>query len=214
MQHWHEVEHWLRELAWDDVVEEGAIRPALVAFAGERPLLLARWRPFERGGGHAALVELLSLAMPMGADRLAVSVGGNAWSHAAHGGGDRPHADRSGLDRPNPRDERRQVLMIAVADEGSDRPRCTLTPFTLDQQGVHWGDPLVSDEVEGWLVDTLSAPRDAVPSVQAAVEDLAATAMRCVALGHELYAPWTESDLRMTSPAVRGQRTARPSSSY
>jgi hypothetical protein len=149
--------------------------------------------------------------MPMGADRLAVSVGGNAWSYADHSGDDRPHAARGGPDRPHTRDDRRQVLMIAVADAGRDRPRCTLTPFTLGQTGVCWGDRLLSDEVEGWLVDTLSAPRDAVPSVQATVEDLAAIAMRCVALGHELYVPCTESDMSVTSPGVRGQRTPGPS---
>jgi hypothetical protein len=212
MQHWHEVKHWLRELAQDDVVETGGIRPTLVAFAGERPLLCARWRPFERGGGHAALIELLTLAMPLGADRLAVSVGGNAWSYADRSGHDQPYVGPSGQDWPYPRDDRRQVLMIAVSDDttGGGRPRCTLTPFTHGQEGVRWGDPLESDEVEGWLVDTLAAPHQAVPSLQATVDDLAATAMRCVALGHELYFPRTESDIRVTSPGARAQRTPGP----
>lgn len=199
MQHWHDVENWLRELAQDDVVETGDIRPTLVAFAGERPLLLARWRPFERGGGHAALIELLTLAMPLGADRLAVSVGGKAWSYA----------DESGPDWPYPRDDRRHVLMIAIADAGKGQSRCTLTPFDHREHRVRWGNSLVSDEVEGWLVDTLSAPHDAVPSLQATVEDLAATAMRCIALGHELYVPGKESVISSTAPDVRAERTQR-----
>lgn len=190
MQHWHEIENWLRELAQDDVVETGGIRPTLVAFAAQRPLLLARWRPFERGGGHAALIELLTLAMPLRADRLAVSVGGNAWSYA----------DSSDPEWPNPRDDPHQVLMIAVADDltQGDRPRCTLTAFAHRNDEVRWGDSLVSDDVEGWLIDTLTAPHEAVPSIQ--VEDLAAIAMRCIAQGHELYYPCEESVISGTAP--------------
>jgi hypothetical protein len=201
MQHWHEVEDWLRDVAHEDVLETGGIRPTLVAFAGARPLLMARWRAFERGGGHAALIELLTLAMPMGADRLAVSIGGNGWSYAR---------ERS-TDWPYPRDDRRQILMTAVVDgtTAGGRPRCTLTPFEHRDSTVQWGDPLVSDEVEGWLVDMLSTPHEAVPSVPATVEDLTATAMRCIAQGHELYYPCVESDARVTPPEARAERARR-----
>jgi hypothetical protein len=178
MQHWDEVEDWLRESAREDVVETGGIRPTLVGFAGERPLLIARSRPFGPSGGHAALIELLSLAVPLGADRLAVSIGGNAWSYA----------ERANPAWPYARDDRRDICLIAIADDtGAGRPRCTLTPYEHGGNNVIWGDSLVSDEVEGWLVETLSAPRDAVTSTVSTVDDMARTAMHCVALGHELY---------------------------
>ena len=102
--------------------------------------------------------------------------------------------------------------MIAVADDiaAGGRPRCTLTRFDHRNGEVRWGDPLVSDDVGGWLVDTLTAPQDAVPSVQATVEELTAIAMRCVALGHELYYPCKESVISGTVPEPRAGRTHGP----
>ena len=174
MRHWHEVEDWLRDCAHDDVVASGAVRPTLVAFGGAQPLLVARWRPFGPQEGGTALGELLTVTTPLGADRLAVAVGGTV----------------SALDGPphHPGD----ALVIASATCGEEpATRCTLTPYERDGQRVQWGLPWVSEAVAGWL------PRMLAEAVQRAMTptrpsaDLAARVLRCLVLGHEVHVPTT-----------------------
>ena len=175
MKLWHEVEDWLRGCARDDVAQRGAIRPTLVAFAGTRPLLVARWRPFEPTGGHAALSELLAVTTPLGGDRLAVAIGATvrsldepAWSTCAGAGA-------------NPAD----ALVIASVESTGTGPRCTLTPYERHAGDVLWGSPVRCDAVAGWLVQALVDAAQA----QASDEDAVTAAMHCLARGHELHVP-------------------------
>jgi hypothetical protein len=180
MRYWHEVEDWLRGCARDDVADRGAVRPTLVAFAGTRPLLVARWRPFEPTDGHAALSELLALTTALGGDRLAVAIGATVRSL------DEPAGSTALGARGDPRD----ALMLASV-EGSvagTRPRCTLTPFERRTGGVLWGRPVSCDAVAGWLVRALA---EAVHA-EATETDVGAVALRCLVLGHELHVPVTQ----------------------
>jgi hypothetical protein len=168
MQNWDEVEGWLRDRAHEDVLERGAIRPTLVAFAGARPLLIAGFRPFGPAQGAAALHELLAVALPLGADRLAVSFGG--WSRVID----------------DPARATREILLIAVAEGGlRPVPRCTLTPFDHHGYDVVWGQQITSDSAAGWLVRALAGALAGAPAAVAA-DDVVAQAQRCLALGHEL----------------------------
>lgn len=179
MRHWHEVEDWLRGCARDDVAQRGAIRPTLVAFAGTRPLLVARWRPFEPTDGHAALSELLAVTTPLGGDRLAVAIGATvrsldepAWSTSAGAGGNAADA------------------LVIASVEGSATgtgPWCTLTPYECHAGDVLWGRPVRCDAVAGWLVQALVDAAHA----EASEEDAVTAAMHCLALGHELHVPMT-----------------------
>jgi hypothetical protein len=180
MRHWHEVEDWLRACAHDDVVVRGAIRPTLVAFAGARPLLIARWRPFAPREGHVALTELLSVTTPLGADRLAVAIGGTVRSL------DGPSAQPP----PVAGDGARDALVVATAERDvGEAPRCTLTPFERSTCGVQWGLPDVSDAVAGWLPHMLRAAVHAAVPTRPSADDVAARALRCLVLGHELRVP-------------------------
>ncbi|HSK98020.1 MAG TPA: hypothetical protein VK891_15455 [Euzebyales bacterium] len=185
MEHWHEVEDWLRGSAHDDVVACGAIRPTLVAFAGPRPLLIARWRSFQPGDGHLALAELLTVTTPLGADRLAAAIGGTIRPldrlAPPPGAGD-PLASPLEADG-GPRD----ALVIAMAECGArNGPRCTLTPYERSAGGVQWGLPDVTEAVAGWLPQMLqTAVQDSTTS-RPSTGDVAALALRCLVLGHEL----------------------------
>jgi hypothetical protein len=182
MAHWHEVEDLLRGCARDDVADRGAVRPTLVAFAGARPLLLARWRPFEPTEGHAALSELLTLTTALRGDRLAVAIGATVRLLDEPAGSTAPGA------RGDPPDA--LVLVSVEASGGGTARRCTLTPFELERRtgGVLWGRPVRCDSVAGWLVQALAAAVHA----QATEMDVGAAALRCLALGHELRSPVTQ----------------------
>jgi hypothetical protein len=179
MRHWHEVEDWLRGCARDDVAQRGAIRPTLVAFAGTRPLLVARWRPFEPFGGHAALSELLAVTTPLGGDRLAVAIGATVRSL------DKPAPSTcagAGANAPD------ALVIVSVEGDAADAgPRSTLTPFERHAGDVRWGRPVRSDAVAGWLVRALVDAAHAGASDEDAVQ----AAMHCLARGHELHVPMT-----------------------
>jgi len=180
MRHWHEVEDWLRGCAHDDVVACGAIRPTLVAFAGARPLLVARWRPFAPGDGRAALSELLSVTTPLGADRLAVAIGCTV---RPLDGATAPHVTDAGAG---------DALVIASAEHGvGARPRCTLTPFERGTGGVQWGLPGASDAVAGWLPHMLARAVETPPETESSTGDIAARTLHCLVLGHEIHMPAT-----------------------
>jgi hypothetical protein len=180
MRHWHEVEDWLRGCAHDDVVACGAIRPTLVAFAGARPLLVARWRPFAPGDGHAALAELLSVTTPLGGDRLAVAIGGTV---TPLDGATAPRDIGEGAG---------DALVIASAQRGNGTPpRCTLTPFERGADGVQWGLPGASEAVAGWLPQMLARAVAAPAAAECSTGDIAARTLRCLVLGHEIHMPAT-----------------------
>jgi hypothetical protein len=177
-----DVEQVLLELTRTDLELDGRAQPHLLAFAGERVVAVVGVRPFGPGEALQALVELLSLLLPLDVDRVAVSLPGRAWSLADP---IVPVSDDVDLRTP--------VLLIIVADGHlPDRPTAvssTLHPF--DWAGEHWelGAPFRGDgpgdgEVHRALAVLLSERHELADGADAML--LAAQLGRVLLLGHDL----------------------------
>lgn len=134
---WDDVESELLDLATLDLLSGADPRPTLTAFIGEQPLAMVGLRPFAPGEALQALIEVLALLLPLGADRLAFATPARAWS----------------TEDPIPAvcddgDLRQRVLLIVIVD-GHGQP-CRLTtsvhPFSVTGDGPGWQAPLRPDE--------------------------------------------------------------------
>jgi hypothetical protein len=180
MHDWHEVPDLLRGCAHDDMIDCDAIRPTLVAFAGERPLLLTRMRPFGRREADEAVTEVLDVVAALGADRLAMSFGGIArWPD-----------DLTGIDDRITDDDVREVLTIIIVDDAAidAGPHCTLTAVKRRGGEVIWGASVTTQAVCGWLTARLVACVARLPQRESDAE-VSAKVIRCMARGHELFLP-------------------------
>lgn len=167
-----------RELADADLARDGEIAPVLAAFGGPDLLFLGWLRPFAKGRYPDPVIELCALALPLGADRLALCLGARAWS----------------LDDPIPPvtedlDARQRVRITTFADGAARTPLVwnVVQPFDLDGSQVRWSEPTRLDDGEGWIAEALgicirerAVVADDVPGVLRQAE-------RVVALGHELH---------------------------
>ena len=179
MEGWVDVEQFLIEAAEDDLRATGEVTPCLIACAGEEPLFAAFMRPFAPGAYADPMIELLALAMPLGADRLALSMAGRAWS----------------LDDPvvpavaGVGDLRQRVVCVHLADGSGDAPVADtrLRPFSVVDGAVVWDEELRPGPAEGWISQALLVSVSSPQQLRASPEELAAQAGRCVALGHQLY---------------------------
>ena len=70
----------LRNLACSSLVHNGYTYSMVCAHRGADPLLLAIVRPYPKGSHITSIEEILSLATPLGADRIAFCSTGKAWS--------------------------------------------------------------------------------------------------------------------------------------
>ena len=176
MQRWEDLEQFLIDEAERDLQEGVDIRPCLVAFDGERPLMLGFLRSFERGHYDDPMIELLALAGPLGADRLMFSIGARAWS----------------WDDPIPPvidgvgDMRQRVLTIttAVANGETTEVSTALHPFTVKGNSVTWQDALRHPGGEGWITGALRVFVERRGELTASQREMRKQAKRCVALGH------------------------------
>lgn len=179
MDEWDQwVVEFLRVNAELDLRVDGFAVPRFVAAEGDRPLLLAEVRPFPRGGYHQPLIELMALAVPLGADRIAVGMTGRLWS----------------LDDPIPPvvegmgDLRQQALVLELID-GHEQPavaRSVLMPFSLRGDDVVWEDAFDPGPGHGWIPSALSIMVDHRTELYLDREDIREQAERCLALGHTL----------------------------
>jgi hypothetical protein len=172
---WDDVEEFLIEEAAADLEATDDVRPCLAAFAGETPLGLAFVRPFERGRYHDALLEVWALMVPLGADRLALSMGARAWS----------------WDDPMPPviegvgDLRQRVVVVMKVDgTGPEVTRTSsLHPFDRDGSTLKWGT-ILREQGEGWVgaaMEMLVRERD---QMRAPISQIRKQLRRCAALGH------------------------------
>ena len=172
---WDDVEQHLIEEADADLAETGDVRPCMAAFAGDTALALAFVRPFERGRYHDAIVELLALVVPLGADRLALSLGARAWS----------------WEDPLPPviegvgDLRQRVVVILRVDgaDGDVTRTSSLHPFDCDGQSVTWGAAL-HERGEGWVGEAMEAMIRERDQLRVPVADVVSQLYRCERLGH------------------------------
>jgi hypothetical protein len=176
MQAWEDRTAFLMDEARRDLEAGADVRPCFVALAGDQRLFLAFLRPFAQGEYLDPLVELIALAAPLGADRLAFSISGRAWS----------------LDDPIPPvlpgvgDLRQRVLTIVEADgsSGSARPVTTGIPFDLVEGQVRWGTPFHGDDTVSAIPAALATAVRNRNEIRGTDREIRAQAERCVALGH------------------------------
>lgn len=185
---WDAIDDHLLDLAADDLRAGSEPRPTLAAFDGVRPLALVGLRPFDPRGALQALLEVLALVLPLGADRLAFAALGRAWS----------------LDDPIPPvcgdgDLRQRVILLAVAD-GHDAP-CELTtvlrPFTVEADTLHWGEALRSEEPpDGRVASAMTVLLNDRHRFDDLGDErkLAAQFARVLLLGHEVALAETAAD--------------------
>lgn len=180
---WADQGRLLIDLALADLDAGHPVLPTMVAFRGDDALFLTTLRPFASGEHHDPIIEVGAVALTLGADRLALSLSGRAWS----------------LRDPIPpvlsdgSDLRQQVIVIHLADAVGEDPLCltTIVPVDVDDDGVSAGPPLTDVAGEGWVPQALLVlARDPMPRYRA--EDLAAQVVRCERLGHRFaWAPAT-----------------------
>lgn len=175
MQRWHHLDRFFIEEAARDLEAGLAVTPCLAAFRGERPLFVAFVRPFNPGAYAEPLTELLALAAPLKADRLAVSIAGRAWS----------------LEDPIPPvtddvDLRQRVLVIQRIDGCRRPPRggSTIVPVDHVDGTMRLGEPAVLDLPEGWIGQALLLTVGS--KLHATATDVRRQAIRCLARGHQL----------------------------
>ncbi len=194
MERWEDVEQFLLDEAAEDLGDGQDIRPCLVAFADDQPLLLAFLRPFRKGGYADPITELIALAAPLGADRLAVSIGARAWS----------------LDDPIPPvvhgvgDLRQPVLVVEQADgsRGAARGASSAYPYDLAKGQVTWGTPIRQPGNDGWISRALTVSIDHRQHITGPVAEIRRQADRCTRLGHMVaFAPAVWDRLGLPAPA-------------
>jgi hypothetical protein len=175
---WEGLEVLLVELAGDDLEACGEVRPMLAAYRGEEALFLAAVRPFPKGHYDDPLIELLALAMPLEADRLALSIAARAWS----------------LNDPIPpvtedADLRQRILMLHVVDDTVSplRSVTTIYPFDLGPDGVSWGRPHDPGPGKGWIPRALELCVQGRHRLPSSDREIRKQADRVIWLGHRLY---------------------------
>jgi hypothetical protein len=175
---WSEIEELLVGLAGDDLAEQGEVHPTLVALTGDTLAFLAFLRPFEKGCYADPMIELLALAMPLGCDRLALSIGGRVWS----------------LEDPIPpvsdHVDLRQRALVLYYVEGTEPAvsDSVLHPFDLVDGEVVWSPP-VGDlgTAEGWIPEALRLAVQRRGELATGDAEIRRQAARCQQLGHEVH---------------------------
>jgi hypothetical protein len=134
---WDDALSVLVALQADDLLQERHPVPTLLAFAGDTPLAVVGLRPFDPGEIGQALLEVLSLVVPLGADRLAFGAVGRVWS----------------VDDPIPPvcsegDLRQRAIVVALADarSGPCRLSTSIHPFDGTGAGLVLHPPLFPDD--------------------------------------------------------------------
>lgn len=192
MPGWGDVHELFTVEAEEDLRTLGEAVPRLAAFRGDTLLFVADIRPSDDGDRLQPLVELLALALPLDADRLAFCASGRAWS----------------FDDPVPPvvpggpDLRQRVLATTRADGHRKRPRTTTTvrPFDLVDGGIRWEDEFDPGPGEGWIAEVLVAALRGRRRLAGPSEEIRRQAERCIELGHRIgFAPETAAALWLPS---------------
>lgn len=177
---WDDVESELLDHATVDLLLGSDPRPTLSAFRGEQPLAMVGLRPFAPGEALQALIEVLALLLPLGADRLAFAAPARAWS----------------AEDPIPAvcedgDLRQRVLLIVIVDGHGHPGRVTTSvhPFSVTEDGPGWEAPLrpeeASDSPVAAAMTVLLDARDDLDDLGDA-RKLAAQFGRVLLLGHDV----------------------------
>jgi hypothetical protein len=164
LQRWDEVEVDLRVEVTLALDEGRPPEPLLAAFAEERPVAVTRLRPFEAGDALQALIEVLALLLPLGADRLALALPGVAHLPARESsdvpdgedGDDGDRGDRG--DRGDPRvGDGQRLVLLATAEAVDDHVEVTGRLHPLERRDGRWL----------WVRDTVEVDARGVPLLDA-----------------------------------------------
>lgn len=173
--------------AASEAIDAGrAPEPMLIAFAGEEAQAVVTLRPFGPEEVLRAFVEVLSLLLPLGADRLACAL-------PTH---DRPLTDGGQPPPDAPAIEggelTSRLLLIITADghDGSCRTDTAVVPGRWTGEGWRWQEPLAGGPAAPMplapaLTVLLDARDDLVTGAGSELR-LAAQFGRVLLLGHEL----------------------------
>jgi hypothetical protein len=195
-----EAEPLLLRLLADDIQDGRGLASTLLAFAGDRPLCVVRLRPHEAGEVVSALLEILALLLPLGADRIVLALPGRVWSAEDPIA---PVTDEVDLRQPV------VVHVDADAHGGPCRVRVRLRPFDVDERGRCWWQEEVDPEgpLDAPLVAALQVLLDRrhdLEGTDRSGAQVAAQFGRVLLLGHEvLLAPPTVEALIAASSAAR-----------
>lgn len=200
---WERIEELMVASATDDLQQVGEVTPILVAFAGDEQRLWAFLRPFAKGDHAQPIIELLALAMPLDADRLAFAITGRLTS----------------LDDPIPpvtedADLRQRALIVEYVEGagGSLRQDSVIHPFDVVGERVRWQPSVAQQHGEGWLRDVLGCAVAHRGQLVATTSDrdIRRQAQRCLALGHELYLGEATAERLHLTPAATGRDGQAP----
>ncbi len=168
---WTDQPRMLADLAGLDLEDGSDVRPTLVAFRGDDPLLLATIRPFARGEHHQPIIEVVALALGLGARRMALSLAGRAWSTrdplppVVEGVGDL----------------RERVVVVHTVDAEVIPTQVRSLVHPVGPDGLD--EPVVDAGAVGWVPDVL---RHAAEAPVMPEGELLTQVARCEALGHQL----------------------------
>lgn len=177
MLQWSEVDTYLIDEAADDLIGQDMVTPCLLAFRGDESLFCAYFRSFAKGEYADPLIELLAVAAPLGADRLALSMSARAWSWE-----DPIPPVVEGLG-----DLRQRVVLIHRVDGSSKAAvlSCALHPYEIHGDQVRWGDVISQPgEIEGWIGGALTLAVDRRHEMATTDDAIRRQARRCAQLGH------------------------------
>jgi hypothetical protein len=170
---WIDASAALLAFASDDLDSGGVPLPMLLAFEGDEPHAMVTLRPFEPDDLLQALVEVLSLLLPMGADRLACSLPTRGPAGPGH-----------------EFDVRHLLLVMADGHLGPCRTTLTLRPGVSTAQGWQWDEPLeelsMADTSLPAALSVLLDAREELVTGPSSELRLAAQLGRVLLLGHEL----------------------------
>lgn len=187
---WSEATEALLAVAAQDLDAGGVPLPMLAAFQGDEPHAVVTLRPFGPDEVLQAFVEILSLLLPLGSDRLACSLPALAGSET------------------DDLDLRGRALLLVTAD--GHRGRCetelALVPGGATPEGWRWNEPTTTETVaHAPLVAALGTLLDARQELVTSPMDglrLAAQFGRVLLLGHGLaLAPGLAQRLELASSA-------------
>ncbi|HVM19312.1 MAG TPA: hypothetical protein VM307_05060 [Egibacteraceae bacterium] len=192
---WTDVADLLKQEAEQDLDDGVPVSPCLAAGLDEDIALMAFLRPFPKGEYVNPMIELLALAGALGADRLALSISGRAWS----------------LEDPVPPvvdgvgDLRQRVVVIHTvsATAGGTEATSTLHPFNVHDGVVVWGTPVTNTSGEGWLLESLRVCVEQRAALRTNPAKAVQQLERCRALGH-LVALTPDTARRLASAGVAG----------
>jgi hypothetical protein len=178
---WAEVPDRLLALAAGDLDAGDHPRPRLAAHRGDDALAIATLRPFEAGEILDAVIELLALFVPLGADRVCVAFPCRVWSPLDP---IPPRVEDDGIDLRQP------AVVVGTADghDGACRTAAAVHPFvTHEHDEWGWQAPFAPDAAPHGPL--LSAPAIVVDGRQGLGSDrsnLQSQLERVLLLGHVL----------------------------